>query len=108
MLDFKLVCHEPKRPARISGKVIKKTYVHQINTIHRIRWKASRDPSVVTYRLYYNDKCVAKVSAEDQFLVELPWRMRKKNIYYLTAMNAFGQESAPLTIQLPHPKKNKY
>jgi hypothetical protein len=104
-LKFKLTCFEPSPPPYFHGKVTKKVINHHIiDYIHQFTWKVSHDPTVVSYRIYCEGKCLATVSANEIPSIEIHGRGRKPKFYQLRAVNAFGQESMPLTIQLPHKK----
>ncbi len=104
-ISLKLTCFEPHPPNYFQGKVIKKMINHHIfDYIHQFTWEASSDPSVVSYRLYCEEICLATIAADDTFYLEIHGRKKKPRLYQLKAVNAFGQESRALTIRLSSKK----
>jgi protocatechuate 3,4-dioxygenase beta subunit len=99
-LNINLVCFEPLPPKSMRVKVTYKTIAHQVNRIHGIKWEASPDSSVSSYRLYRDGKCIAEVAANADFVFYDKWRSGKEKVYRLTAVNSFGQESAPLSYKM--------
>lgn len=99
-LNFSLVCVEPPPPPKVRVTTFYKRVAHQVNRIHCIKWKPSYDPSVTSYRIYRDEKCIAEVSAKDQFVFNDEWRSGNEKAYHVTAVNAFGQEGKPLTVKL--------
>src|SRR5262249_13978040 len=88
-LNFNLVCLEPASPSRAYGRVIYRRFIHQVNRVHRIRWKPSRDPSITSYRIYREGKFLAEILATDPSVFEDEWRSEKEKTYQLTAVNVF-------------------
>lgn len=94
------LCSLIQPPQSISGKVIRRLFAHIVNRVYYISWEKSIDPSVKYYRIYRNDKCIAEIFANDALIFKDPWRVKKKTNYKITAVNANGQESTPLSLNL--------
>ena len=92
-LNFSLVCLEPTPPTKVSVRVKYRLFAHQINRIHVIKWKPSRDRSVLSYRIYRNGKAIGEVAADDILAFEDEWRSENAITYEVSAINQFGQES---------------
>ena len=100
-LNFSLVCFEPHPPSRIVGQVIYKRFAHQLNRIHRLQWTPSpSNESVVSYRIYREQKLIAEIAANDRLVYHDQWRSEKAKTYQITAINVFGQESESLSVIL--------
>lgn len=100
VLDFSLVCHEPRPPFSIDIKVIYKRFSHRINRIHNITWAVRPDPSVAFYRIYRGKKRIGKVLATDPFIFNDEWRTKKRTTYHITSVNIFHQEGKPISITM--------
>jgi hypothetical protein len=97
ILNFSLVCVEPSPPTNVRGKMVCQRMANRMICRHRIKWNPSSDPSVTSYRIYRDNKRIGEVSATDSLVYLDDGRKEKKSAYFVTAVNAFEQESIPVS-----------
>jgi hypothetical protein len=90
-------------PSDFVGKVIRDQFGMTTYYTHRLKWKASPDPSVFSYQLFRNGILIATLPAnQDYFTFDDHHRhKRKKDTYVLVAINKEGLQSSPLVLALP-------
>jgi protocatechuate 3,4-dioxygenase beta subunit len=93
-MSFNLLCREPTPPKKVVIMTLYKRFAHQVNRVNYVKWLASKDPTVVSYRIYCNQKKIGEVSAEESFVLRHRWAKGEQN-YQVVAINAFGQKSLP-------------
>lgn len=95
--NFTLVYLEPRPPVKVVGSVIHKRSGHRV---HRIKWGASRDSSVIAYHIYRGEKLIGRVSAQDPLVFREVVGRKKSKTYHVTAVNAFEQESSRVSVTI--------
>lgn len=92
-------------PRQFTGKVLRKYLASWTEYLHSFKWKKSLSSSVDHYRLFKNDRLVAKISKNRTLRWTLHHQSRsKKQVYTLVAVDREGWESPPLRIVLPSSK----
>lgn len=91
---------EPTPPSRLIGAVVKDKMLTQTDTIYRMNWLPSLDPTVQGYHVYRNGVLVATISSAGPFFyADHNRRPKVKDTYEVRAFNTAG-ESTPISITL--------
>lgn len=92
----------PTAPSHLKGNQVKTRFLTQTAYNNEIRWSASTTPSVISYNIYRNGELVATVPATSPLFYQDP-NARKKEVYTyeVTAVNAQGLESTPISVDVP-------
>lgn len=91
----------PFPPTDLKGSGFNNTFLTQKERVKAITWEPSPSGCIIEYRVYRDGVLVAVVPATDP----LEYRDRNRGsgqaeVYSVTAVNSFGEESSPATITL--------
>jgi len=98
---FNLAIIPPTAPVSISGKVRVNSFASQYDRLHVITFQPSTDTSTTFYRLRRNGTIIAELPGIGPFnYVDHNRSSKQLDVYTLTAVDAGGLESTPLTVSL--------
>lgn len=90
----------PTPPRDLAAEVLKNTFLTQIECINVLTWKASLDSNVVGYRIYKGSQLLGQTQA-DQLSFTIREVITSPNLYSVIAFNASGEESPPVSVEVP-------
>lgn len=91
----------PAAPQQLTGVQIENEFLTQIDRINHLTWKASSDPTVVSYRIFRNGTLIATIPASGPLLYNDHNRNKNKvYTYSVVSVNGSGVQSAPVSIVL--------
>jgi len=89
-------------PSHLTGNQVKNKFLTQTDIINEIRWTASPSSSTVSYNIFRNGKFIGTVLATAPLVYKD--HNRRKNVSYIyevTAVNAQGLQSVPISVVVP-------
>ncbi len=99
-LNF-LLLDPPLPAASLTGENLCISFLTQRNLVQRLVWTASPSPNIVQYRIYQNGILVGSINPNQPFIFDFHNISANISITYsVTALNLFGEESAPISIVL--------
>lgn len=91
----------PAPPLSMEGRTCKTSFATHVDKVNIITFTPSTDASIVSYLLRRDDILIATIPATGPFVYFDPNRCRNgTDVYSLTSVNASGQESTPVIIEL--------
>src|SRR5581483_853843 len=90
----------PPPSGRISGRVCKNKFAHASERVKTITWVPNPDPLTVSYYVRRNGQLIATIPASGPFKFVDQKRCKSRDVYVVTAVDAAGTESNPLTISI--------
>lgn len=91
----------PTPPLSFAGTAVGGDCTPPIDFVNVLTWEASADPAVVSYYLRRNGVLIAIIPAAGPFTYTDNGRCSQTSVYTLTAVDANGFESTPVTVTLP-------
>ena len=93
---------DPAPPASFTGFRCKNKFATQTEYVNNLFWRASLDPTVVSYLIFRNGVLIATIPASGQFkFIDHDRPKKQVDTYALIAVDASGLESSPVIITVP-------